>query len=305
MIRRIGIDIGGHTISAGELLSDGGSPLPAALTTVCTPQERDMGSLLSAVRDLVLQRVPRGSRCFVGVWVPGFVNRERSVILRLTNFRGCDGIPAALMISEDLRSHGVYADVRMENDANCAALGEHICGTARGMKDFVVMTLGTGIGAGLVANGRLITGAHGMAGECGHLAVCSEDLYHSCMCGGAGHLEEAASAGWLEKKALENGLPADFRAIWEMRRQNDAAKAITEESLNAVARGISSICVTLDPEAVILSGGMSRAAGIAEELRARVMKYLPLPMRSVFKLLLSELGSSAAVAGAAALDDSL
>ena len=287
MIKRIGIDIGGHTISVGEVIPDGDGYRPAALATVCTPPERDMPSLTAAVRDLVMQRAGRGGRCFVGIGVPGFVNRDRSVILRLTNFRGCDGVPAALLISEDLKKHGISAEVRIENDANCAALGEHICGAARGMKDFAVITLGTGIGSGLVANGRLIAGAHGMAGECGHLAVCSEDEYYRCMCGGAGHLEEAASAGWLEKRASEKGLPADFRAIWELRGQNDAARAVTEV------------------EAVILNGGMSRAAGITEELRARVMKYLPLPMRPVFKLLLSELGSSAAVIGAAALDAGL
>lgn len=305
MIKRIGIDIGGHTISVGEVIPDVDGCRPAALATVCTPPERDMPSLTAAVRDLVMQRADRGGRCFVGIGVPGFVNSDRSVILRLTNFRGCDGVPAALLISEDLKKHGISAEVRIENDANCAALGEHICGAARGMKDFAVITLGTGIGSGLVANGRLIAGAHGMAGECGHLAVCSEDEYYGCMCGGAGHLEEAASAGWLEKRASEKGLPADFRAIWELRGQNDAARAVTEVSLDAVARGIASICVTLDPEAVILNGGMSRAAGITEELRARVMKYLPLPMRPVFKLLLSELGSSAAVIGAAALDAGL
>ena len=305
MIKKIGIDIGGHTISAAEVLPDGDGFRPAALTTVCTPQEKDMPSLAAAVRDLVLQRAERGSRCFVGIGVPGFVNRDRSVILRLTNFHGCDGVPAALLISEDLEEHGISAEVRIENDANCAALGEHICGAARGMKDFAVITLGTGIGSGLAANGRLITGSHGMAGECGHLAVCGEDEYYRCMCGGAGHLEEAASAGWLEKRASEMGLPADFRAIWEMRWQNDAARALTEASLNAIARGIASICVMLDPEAVILSGGMSRAVGITEELRTRVMKYLPLPVRPVFKLLLSELGSSAAVIGAASLDASL
>lgn len=302
MTKRIGIDIGGHTISAGELIFAGDRLRPADVTTIGTPPDRDMTSLISAVRKLVLQKADPEERCFVGIGVPGFVSRDRSVILRLTNFRGCDGVPAALMISEDLKKHGIAADVRMENDANCAALGEHICGAAVGMEDFAVITLGTGIGSGLMTNGRLIKGAHGMAGECGHLAVCSENEFYRCMCGGAGHLEEAASAGWLEIRAPEKELPADFRTIWKMRGENDAARAVTEASLNAVARGIASVCVMLDPEAIILSGGMSRAEGIADELRARVIKYLPVPLRPVFRLLLSELGSSAAVAGAAILD---
>ena len=118
--------------------------------------------------------------------------------------------------------------------------------------------------------------------------------------GGAGHLEEAASADWLERRAKSTGLPADFKSLWQMRAAPEA-EAIISPALEALARGIASITVTLDPEAVILSGGMSRADGLAEELAARAQKYLPAPFSPYFRLETSKLGGEAAVIGAASL----
>ena len=301
MIKRIGIDLGGHTISGGEVDFSGGAPRLVSPVTVRTPSERDPLSVLRAVEELALMWVSRGDECFIGIGVPGFVSKDRLAVLKLTNFKGCEGARVGTLIARDMRARGISAEVRLENDANCAAVGEHICGAARGMDDFAVLTLGSGIGAGLAANGRLIRGAHGMAGECGHMALCGEG-FRGCFCGGAGHLEEAASADWVERRALERGLPGDFRVLWGMREKNGDARALIEASLDALARDIASICAALDPEAVILNGGMSRAEGMADELRGRATKYLPSPMRAVFRLLLSELGSSAAVMGAAALD---
>ena len=174
-----------------------------------------------------------------------------------------------------------------------------MAGEAAGMEDYVVLTLGTGVGAGIVSGGRLVRGAHGMAAECGHMALCGAELT-GCGCGGAGHLEEAASADWLERRAKAAGLPADFKSLWQLRAAPEA-ETIISPALEALARGIASITVTLDPEAVILSGGMSRADGLAEELAARAQKYLPAPFRPYFRLETSKLGGEAAVIGAASL----
>ena len=138
-----------------------------------------------------------------------------------------------------------------------------------------------------------------MAAECGHMALCGAELT-GCGCGGAGHLEEAASADWLERRAKAAGLPADFKRLWQMRAAPEA-ESIISPALETLARGIASVTVTLDPEAVILSGGMSRAEGLAEELAARAQKYLPDPFRPCFRLKTSKLGGEAAVIGAASL----
>ncbi len=247
---------------------------------------------------LVERFVSSGEECFVGLGLPGFVAKDRRTVARLTNYENCDGLAAGAVLERRLASSGVRAECAIENDANCAALGEGAAGEAAGMDDYAALTLGTGIGAGIVACGRLVRGAHGMAAECGHMALCGDELSH-CGCGGAGHLEEAASADWLERRAKEAGLPPDFKKLWEMRAAPEVWE-ILSPALETLARAAVSITVTLDPEAVILCGGMSRAPGIAEELSARAWKYLPAPFRPYFKLKTSRL-EYAAVIGAASL----
>ncbi|MFR5880887.1 MAG: ROK family protein [Cloacibacillus evryensis] len=154
-------------------------------------------SVTRALEELILPWTAPGVECSVGIGIPGFVDKERRRILRLTNFSGCDGVYLGETISADLRELGVKAVIRLENDANCAALGEGAAGAARGMSDYVVLTLGTGIGAGIVTNGRLLSGAHGMAAECGHMAVSGDPALSGCGCGGRGHLENPPPpTGW-------------------------------------------------------------------------------------------------------------
>lgn len=298
-MKYIGLDVGGHTITAGAA-DFSRSPAKLLLAeTVSAPSPRTAEGLVEAVSSLVMRFAAEGEECFVGMGLPGFVGKDRKTVARLTNYENCDGLALGCMAERRLTERGVQAKAAIENDANCAALGEGIAGEAAGMEDYVVLTLGTGVGAGIVSGGRLVRGAHGMAAECGHMALCGAELT-GCGCGGAGHLEEAASADWLEQRAKRAGLPADFKTLWQMRAAPEA-DAIISPALETLARGVASITVTLDPEAVILSGGMSRAEGLAEELAARARKYLPVPFRPYFALKTSSLGGEAAVIGAASL----
>ena len=298
-MRYVGLDVGGHTITAGtvDFSQDRAKLLRAE--TVAAPSPRTAEGLVEAASALVMRFVENGEECFAGMGLPGFVEEDRKTAARITNYQNCDGLRLGEMVERSLAARGLRAEVGIENDANCAALGEGMAGAAAGMDDYVVLTLGTGIGAGIVSGGRLVRGAHGMAAECGHMALCGAELT-GCGCGGAGHLEEAASADWLERRAKAAGLPADFKSLWRMRGASEA-DAIISPALETLARGIASITVTLDPEAVILSGGMSRAGGLAEELAARAQKYLPAPFRPYFRLETSKLGGEAAVIGAASL----
>lgn len=298
-MKYIGLDVGGHTITAGAA-DFSRSPAKLLLAeTVPAPSPRTAEGLVEAAASLVMRFAAEGEECFVGMGLPGFVGKDRKTVARLTNYENCDGLALGDMAERRLAERGIRARAAMENDANCAALGEGMAGGAAGMEDYVVLTLGTGVGAGIVSGGRLVRGAHGMAAECGHMALCGAEL-EGCGCGGAGHLEEAASADWLERRAKEAGLPADFKTLWQMRASPEA-EAIISPALETLARGVASITVALDPEAVILSGGMSRAEGLAEELAARARKYLPVPFRPYFTLKTSNLGGEAAVIGAASL----
>lgn len=293
----VGIDIGGHTISAGLIdISLSGSCIELRCHAD-TPNDRALDSLLDCVAELVSCLASNSEIACVGLGVPAFLDVKRRRIERLTNFGGIGDIDFPSMLESKLAKAGLHVPVFMENDANCAALGEGICGKAKGMKDYAVITLGTGIGSGIVSGGRLITGAHGMGGELGHVAV--TDSAAVCGCGGISHLEQSASADWIEKKAKALGLPADFEALWNMRNTKGALDLT--QMLDALARGIASLMVITDPEAIILSGGMSRALGLTGELAPRVLDYLPTPFRPHLNLLVSELGSDAALFGAAGL----
>ena len=298
-MKYIGLDVGGHTITAGAA-DFSCSPAKLLLAeTVAAPSPRTAEGLVEAVASLVMRFAMLGEECFVGMGLPGFVGKDRKTVARLTNYENCDGLALGDMAERRLSELGLRVKAAIENDANCAALGEGMAGEAAGMEDYVVLTLVTGVGAGIVSGGRLVRGAHGMAAECGHMALCGAELT-GCGCGGAGHLEEASSADWLERRAKRAGLPADFKTLWQM-RSAPKAEAIISPALETLARGVASITVTLDPEAVILSGGMSRAEGLAEELAARARKYLPVPFRPYFTLKTSNLGGEAAVIGAASL----
>ena len=297
MTLKVGIDLGGHTITAAAALGNN-APCFAAKIAKATPSSRNLDEIVKCLSEMVAALSPAGKIAAVGVGVPGFVETDRRRIARLTNFHALEKVEFARLLEGGLKKLGIDAPVLLENDANCAALGEGMCGEAAGLRDFVVFTLGTGIGSGIVCGGRLLCGSHGMAGEAGHVPVTGSA--ERCGCGGVGHMERAASADWLEKAAVAAGLPGDFKTIWR-RRKDAAAAALLEPALDSLARGIAAVVVVTDPELVILSGGMSRAEGLAEEVEPRVLAYLPAPFRPGFKLKISKLGSDAALWGALSL----
>ena len=297
---KIGIDLGGHTISAAAAETDGGALRFVSRAERETPSSRSIGDVLGCLAGVVRELAGGRKVQAVGVGIPGFVDLKRKKIIRLTNFHSLENIEFASLLEKELASSGIHAPVLLENDANCAAIGEGACGAAYGCRDYVVFTLGTGIGSGIVANGRLLSGAHGMAGEAGHMTLTSGRV--RCGCGAIGHVEQAASADWLEKDARMAGLPGDFKILW-CRRKEPTVAAFIEPALDALSRCIASASVLVDPEVVILSGGMSRAEGLADELFRRAELYLPVPFRRYFTLKVSQLGSDAALWGALSLPE--
>jgi glucokinase len=297
---KIGIDLGGHTISAAAAEADGGVLRFVSRAEKTTPSSRSIGDVVGCLSGVVRELAGGKDVQSVGVGIPGFVDLKRKKIVRLTNFHSLENIEFASLLEEELASSGLRAPVLLENDANCAAVGEGACGAAAGCRDYVVFTLGTGIGSGIVANGKLLSGTHGMAGEAGHMSLTSSKV--RCGCGAVGHVEQAASADWLENNARVAGLPGDFKLLWS-RRKEPAVAVFIEPALDALSRCIASVSVLVDPEVVILSGGMSRAEGLADELSRRVEAYLPVPFRRYLALKVSKLGSDAALWGALSLPE--
>lgn len=288
-MKTIGIDLGGHKIlgacvEKGKILKK---------DQVTTPGARDPETVVEAVVELVRSLDPSGRISGVGIGIPGMLGPERQRVLKMPNFPAWENVKI-----KDLFVSRLNVDVRIENDANCYALGEGLSGQARGVSDYVVFTLGTGIGGGIVINGKLLTGAHGMAGELGHIAA--GDFDRKCGCGAFGHIEPETGADGIEKKAASLGLVHYIPSLWE-ERANYPQKKIWDEALHSLARGIVSILHILDPQLVILGGGISRSPELREELEKFIDVYLSPAFKGKTELKISDLGNDAAVIGAASL----
>jgi glucokinase len=300
---KIGIDLGGHTLIAA-LVSDGTAGSPPAIERIITentPEGRSVGAIMGVIADEV-GRLSAGRRVsMVGVAIPGMLDKDRVHSRRLPNFPlewdDLD-VPAALAAALAAKNaDNKDIEIKIENDANCYALGEGSAGEAIGISDYVIFTMGTGIGCGIVTGGRLLTGSHGMAGEGGHLVVHGNV---PCGCGGMGHNETLAAADGTSARAAARGLPADFGELWRLRGNADADEVI-ETTLDAMARTIASVCHLLDPRVVIIGGGMSRADGIVPAIHERTTPYLSRPFKTTFDLRRSLLGNDAALYGAAGI----
>jgi glucokinase len=207
-------------------------------------------------------------------------------------------------------------EIVITNDANAAALGEQYFGGAKGLNNFAVITLGTGIGGGFVVNGKMLYGADGMAGEFGHLTVVREGRL--CGCGRYGCVEAYASAGGLlrtaqellEKSAAHSPLHRRFSSgelscpdIVEAARQGDitACKAL-DETAQYLAQALAGMVAMLSPSHIFLYGGLALAGDVLlDPLRMHFEQQLLVHHRNRIQLLVSSLPENAAIIGAAAL----
>ncbi|GHV33830.1 ROK family protein [Synergistales bacterium] len=289
-MKAVGVDLGGHKIAVG-LVEDG---LIAARTEERTEPTRKPELVIAQT---VRMAKTLGAGIPMGVCIPGGLDKARERALMISNFAGWNGLPIRRMFEDALD-----APVAVENDANAYALGERLAGVARGMDDYIVITLGTGIGGGIVSGGRLLTGGHGMAGEFGHIVLGSDEPCGPG-CGGLGHFEAICGADAIERRARKMGLSGselDLKYLWSHREEKNIGE-IWEAALETLSRGIASLVHVLDPEAVIIGGGMRNGEGFMENLSARIPKYLGLPFRESFRLLSSPLGTDAPIFGGAAV----
>jgi glucokinase len=297
---KIGIDFGGHTLItalvAGE--TEGVSPRIEKRETENTPQGRGVSDVMNAMAEAVARLSVGYNVTSAGVAIPGMLDSDRRHSRRLPNFPlEWDDLDVPSALESALEARHIHLRIHIENDANCYALGERSAGEARGVSDFVTFTMGTGIGCGIVTGGKLLTGAHGMAGEGGHLVVSGDA---PCGCGGKGHSETLAAADGTSSRAVAKGLPTDFSELWAL-RETSGADEVIGTTLDAMARTIASACHLLDPKIVIIGGGMSRAAEIKEALHERTIPYLSRPFKEKLDIRISRLGNDAALYGAASI----
>lgn len=309
----IGIDVGGTTAKAGVVDEEG----KILSKSVCrTGKERAFEDIAADMAELC-RRVVRESGhemadiAAVGVGIPGEQD-PRSGLVAFCNNLGWVNVPLMQRLREAL-GLSVYVD----NDANVAALAESAFGASRDVKSSILVTLGTGVGGGIVENRRVRTGAHGVGGEIGHMVVVMDG--EKCNCGHRGCWEKYASAtaiirmgrALMEEKpdcALARQLGGDAaqlnaKAVLDLAKAGDAdCMGIFETYVKYLCVGLANLINIYDPDMIVLGGGVAYAGDfLLDAVRAALGDYVYCPALSWARVELARMGNDAGIIGAAML----
>ena len=313
----IGVDLGGTNIVAGAMPEDGSREIAMR----SEPTRADQGA--DAVVDRIARMIDtviaetiaetsakREDFAGVGIGSPGPLDRERGIVIVTPNL-GWKNFPL-----RDEVSKRVGLPASLDNDANCATLGEWWCGAAKGARHVIGITIGTGIGGGLILDGRLFHGASDVAGEIGHTTI--DSTGRRCKCGNYGCLEAYASGPAIAERAreaLEGGEPSILpklvnddlgritaQLVYDAAKQDDdVARQVVRETANFLGAGVANLLNIFNPDVVVIAGGVTQAgAPLFEPLRAEVRRRAFRPAVEACKILPGTLRGSAGVVGAVA-----
>ncbi len=309
----IGIDLGGTNIVAA-VVDDGYNILGKAKTPTATPRSAqdifdDIAKVCREAMDAA--GVTVGDISCIGMGTPGTVNGEG--VIEFANNLGFNNVPAKEMLKERLGDLPVF----VENDANCAALGEAHAGCGNGSGNFVAVTLGTGVGSGVIIDGKIVNGVNFAGGEFGHMVISVDG--EPCTCGRKGCWEAYASATALirqTKKAMEENPDSVMHEIVKqegkingktafdaMRKGDIAGIKVVNNYIKYVACGLINIVNALQPEIICVGGGICNEG---DTLLKPLNRYVMAERYSIHskiqtKIMKAQLGNNAGVIGAALL----
>lgn len=309
----IGIDLGGTNIVA-SVVNDKYEVLGTGTTPTALPRSaEEIFDDIAKVCRVAMEEaeVSISEISSVGMGTPGTVNKEG--IIEFSNNLKFDNIPAKDMLRERLGDVPVY----LENDANCAALGEAYAGCGCGSNNFIAVTLGTGVGSGIILNGKIVSGINCAGGECGHTVIVVDG--EPCNCGRKGCWESYASATALIRQTKEamdknpdsvmhelakaEGKVSGRTAFDAMRKGDKAGTEVVDKYIKYVACGITNLVSIFQPEIICIGGGICNEG---ETLLKPIRDYVANERYSVHskiqtKIVKAELGNVAGVIGAALL----
>ncbi len=301
----IGVDLGGTKLLAA-VVTDGQVGRPIKQPTPTTGPSAVVDAVVHAVEEL-------GGAQRVGLGTPGVVDQATGAVSHAPNLVGWD---AEVALRDMLEQAMPGTEVRLDNDVNVGVLGEQSAGAARGQRDVLGVFAGTGVGGGLVLDGRLRRGPRGVTGEIGHVIVVPDG--RTCGCGGAGHLEAYAGRAGIEAEARRRHESGVHTALVKLAghgkmKSGVIAKALAAEdpvalelidgAIAALGTAIASAVTLVDITTVVLGGGITEKLGAAfvarvdAAVQARVIAGLPV------KVVAAALGDDAGVVGAASLFD--
>ncbi len=298
----LGIDLGGTKIEGALVRSRGDEYEVIARERIPTEREEGYEAVLARTAAFVKRMAPsstqRAEELPVGVGMPGGIER-RTGLVKNSNTTCLNQRP----FRQDLEG-AAGRRIVFENDANCFALAEAKLGAARGVEGGWIfgVIMGTGVGGGWVAEGRIVSGLHGIAGEWGHHAVRAGDPdAPSCYCGQRGCLEAYASGPAVERRYLALcGRAASLAEIAAIRASDPHAEAALQGLVDAFGRALANVIDIADPACVVLGGGASNLELLYTEGRARVARYV-FNDELLTPIVKHQLGDSAGVLGAALL----
>lgn len=304
-----GVDLGGTTVKLGLFKTEG---LLLDKWEIPTRTENNAEQLLpdialSITNKLAELHIDKDWVEGIGIGVPGAVLNGRYV-KRCVNLNGWGDFD----VSEKLSSL-VGISVKVVNDANAAALGEMWQGGAKGYSNVIFVTLGTGVGGGVIVDGKVLTGQHGAAGEIGHIKI-KRDADFTCGCGKKGCLEGYASATGIvryanellkssqEETKLRDLEKLEAKDIFNLAKEGDkVALQVTEFMYDDLGTALAAISCVTDPEIIVLGGGVSKAGTVLLDGVRRAFEKYAFPASEQTQFSLASLGNDAGIYGGARL----
>lgn len=302
-----GADIGGTTVKLG-LFDTEGNILDK--WEIKTHTENEGSAILPDTAAAILAKMEErklnpGEVAGIGVGVPGPVSID-GIVPHTANL----GWGYKEVTKELTERTGLPC--KAGNDANVAALGEMWMGGAKGHKDVLLLTLGTGVGGGIIVDGKILTGAHGAGGEIGHIHV-EDQIEEHCGCGNQGCLEQFASATGIARLArvalaesdepsLLRGEEVTAKAVFDALKEGDElAKRVVERFGKYLGTAISVMAGILDPEVIVIGGGVSKAGWILLDYIRKYYKPYAYKSSKETEFALAQLGNDAGIYGCAKL----
>ena len=303
-----GIDIGGTTVKCGLFQVDG---------TLCdkweikTRTENEGKAILPDVAEAIQKKmeekgIKKEDVTGVGVGVPGPVMKEREVAVAVNLHWG------HTLLADQLEALLGGIPVKVGNDANVAALGEMWKGGGEGTENLIMVTLGTGVGGGIIVDGKIVTGAHGAGGEIGHACVDPSEK-EVCGCGNHGCLEQMASATGIvrlakkimaedDEKTVLNPETVTAKDVFDAYKEQDGiAVKVVEKFASYLGNALAVFAAVLDPEIIVIGGGVSKAGQPLVDAVKKVYKRDAFMSCKATPIVLAKLDNDAGIYGAAKL----
>ncbi|MGB9621119.1 MAG: ROK family protein [Brevinematia bacterium] len=302
----IGVDLGGTNIKAG-IVNDEGKVISSL--SVPTEAQQGWGKVIENIKRVISTLLNEDGIKAIGVGVPGPVDFEKGLIREMPAIQGAKNVNIVKELYNEFMK-----PVFVDNDANNFTLGEIVFGVAKGKKNVIGITLGTGIGGGIVIDGKLYRGSKNYAGEIGHITIVPNGL--QCNCGKFGCWEAYASATSIIKEALSykrRGIETklkdypeeriEAKTIFDLAKEGDKfCEGIVNRAFFYLGIGISSLINIFNPEMIVIGGGMSLAGDyLLNPVKEIALQNTMPPLRDEVEIVISRSGNNAGMLGAAGL----